>query len=125
MMGNLVCSGAALLCSLGTTAATFSASSQTVAAPGAAGATTDVQPSNVPAFGLCQSLANPQVAAASSGGPLVPQPCQPVITGPWTPGSTAVTLGGIAALDDSSQCMCAWAGTITVTSAGQTATTLT
>jgi hypothetical protein len=35
-----------------------------------------------------------------------------------------VTLDGVAALDDASQCSCAWGGAITVTSAGQTAATL-
>jgi hypothetical protein len=47
-----------------------------------------------------------------------------VIAGPWSPGSTSVTLDGEAALDDASQCSCAWGGAITVTSAGQAKATL-
>lgn len=125
-MGDLVCTGAALQCSMGTTPATFAASSQSVLGPTGAGAVADTAAANIPSFGLCQSMANPQVASASAaaGGSLVPQPCLPVIAAPWTPGSTSVTVGGVAALDDSSQCACTWGGTITVSSAGQTATTL-
>lgn len=107
---------------MGTSPATFAATAHDVVAPTGAGAVADVQAANVPSFGLCQSLANPQVAAASSAGPLVPQPCLPVIPAPWTPGSTSVTIGGLAALDDSCKCACTWGGTITVSSAGQSAT---
>jgi hypothetical protein len=123
-LADLVCTGAALQCSMGSSPATFSATSQSVVAPTGAGTVSDTSASNVPTFGMCQSLSNPQVAAASSAGPLVPQPCSPVIVAPWSPGSTSITVGGLAALDDSCQCACAWAGTITVSSAGQTETTL-
>jgi hypothetical protein len=86
---------------------------------------TDTSASNIPPFGMCQSMANPQVAAAtaSAGGALTPQPCQPVLA-PWTPGSAKATIGGVAALDDSSQCQCTWAGSISVSAAGQTSTTV-
>jgi hypothetical protein len=126
-VANLVCTGATLQCSMGTTPATFAASAQTPNAGGAAGAVSDVDPSCVPPFGLCQSLANPQVAAATAAaqGALTPQPCQPLISGPWSPGSAAVTIGEIAALDDSSQCICSLGGTISVSDAGQSAVTLT
>lgn len=124
-MANLVCTGAALQCSMGTTPATFSASGTQVTAGAAAGVITDISPSNVPSFGMCQSLANPQVASATATalGVLTPQPCMPVLT-PWTPGSSKVTIGQVPALDDSSQCQCSWAGAISVSSAGQTSTTL-
>lgn len=123
-MPNLVCTGAALQCSMGTSPATFAASGQSVSGPTAAGVVSDVGAESIPPFGLCTSPANPQVAAASSAGPLVPQPCMPVIAGEWTPGSAKVTIGEVAALDDASQCMCSWTGSISVTSAGQANTTL-
>jgi hypothetical protein len=123
-MANLVCTGAALKCSMGTTPATFTASGQAVSGRTAAGVVTDVGPKSVPAFGMCTSLQNPAVATASSAGPLVPQACQPVIAKPWSPGSTKVTIDGVAALDDGSQCKCAWQGAIKVTSAGQATTAL-
>jgi hypothetical protein len=125
-MPNLVCTGATLQCSMGTTPATFAASGTEVLAGAPAGVVTDVGAESVPTFGMCQSLANPQVAAATSAanGALTPQPCQPLIAGPWTPGSSAVALAGVPALDDSSQCACTWGGSITVTAAGQASVTL-
>jgi hypothetical protein len=124
-MGNQVATGATLQCSLGTTPSAFAASGAVVSTMTPAGVVTDIGPSNVPPFGLCQSPANPQVAAATTaaGGVLTPQPCLPVLT-PWTPGSAQVTIGGVPALDDSSQCSCSWAGTISVTAPSQTSTTL-
>jgi Domain of unknown function (DUF4280) len=124
-MPDLVCTGAAVQCSFGTTPATFAASGTEVSAGGPAGVVTDVAPGNVPPFGLCMSLANPQVASATAAASnvLTPQPCQPVLS-PWTPGSARVTIGDVAALDDSSQCSCAWGGVVTVSAAGQTAASL-
>jgi hypothetical protein len=75
---------------------------------------------NIAAFGMCRTLANPQVAAATSAasGVLTPQPCIPVTTSPWSPGATAVTIGGVKALTDDSTCKCNWTGTISIVSAG-------
>ena len=50
---------------------------------------------------------------------LTPQPCIPVTTSPWTPGSTKVTVGGVPALTSPSTCMCTWGGSISVVQAGQ------
>jgi hypothetical protein len=71
---------------------------------------------NIAPFGMCKSLANPQVAAATSAamGTLTPQPCVPAPAGPWSPGSSIVTLNGVAALTADSKCMCTWAGGIEV-----------
>ncbi len=124
-MGHVVCTGATLKCSMGTASSTFSASANEVSATDAAGVVTDVAPGNVPPFGLCTSQSNPQVAeaTAAASGTLTPQPCQPVLT-PWTPGSAKVMIGGVAALDDGSQCSCSWGGAITVESPGQSAAAL-
>ena len=124
-MPSQVCTGAALQCSFGTAPSTFAASGIEVSATAAAGVVTDVAPSNVPPFAMCTSIANPQVAAATSAasGVLTPQPCVPVLS-PWTPGSAEATIGGVPALDDSSQCSCAWGGVVTVSSAGQTSVSL-
>lgn len=119
-MPTQVCTGASLQCSFGTVPSTFAASGAEVSAIGTAGIVTDVSPSNVPPFGLCTSGANPAVAAASG----TPQPCVPVLT-PWTPGASRVTIGEVAALDDSSQCQCAWGGVVTVDDAGQTSVSVT
>ena len=74
---------------------------------------------------MCRSLGNPQVAAATAAaqGMLAEQPCQPVLS-EWSPGSARVTVGGMGALENSSECLCDWRGVVTVTDAGQTATSL-
>lgn len=120
-MPNLVCTGATLQCSMGTTPATFAASGQAVSSLAPAGVVTDIEAASVPSFGMCMSLSNPQVAAATAAAQnvLTPQPCLPVIAAPWTPGSARVSVDGVAALDDSSQCACNWGGSIAVTSPGQ------
>lgn len=76
---------------------------------------------NIQPFGLCRSPANPAVAAATAAamGVLTPQPCLPVIPAPWSPGSSAVLLDRLPALNDCSTCLCAWAGIISVAAPGQ------
>ena len=79
---------------------------------------------NVPAFGMCSSEANPAVANATAAaeGVLTPMPCVPEIAGPWEPGSPTVLVTGSPVLTQTSECLCAWAGVITIVSAGQTGT---
>jgi hypothetical protein len=81
----------------------------------------DYQPMvNIAPFGLCRTQANPQVAAATAAaqGVLTPQPCIPVITGPWSPGSSVVTIDEKKALTSDSTCRCAWTGTVEITEPG-------
>lgn len=118
-MAKLVISGAKLECSMGQ-----APSSLTVLPLGATSA--DSQPAatimdmkanvNIAPFGLCRSLANPQVAAATAAalGTLTPMPCLPVTAGPWSPGAQSTSIDGFAALTSSSTCSCAWAGTIKI-----------
>lgn len=119
-MGVQVSTGAEVACSFGAAPSVFAASSENVAATTPAGVITDVELENIPPFGMCTAPTNPEVAAATAAafGTLTPVPCVPVLT-PWTPGAAGVLINGIAALDDASECMCAWAGVITVTSPGQ------
>lgn len=72
---------------------------------------------NIPSFGMCSSLANPQVAAATAAalGVLTPMPCIPIITAPWVPGSPTVLVGGYPALNNSSKLICNWGGVIQIT----------
>ncbi len=79
---------------------------------------------NIMPFGMCMSIANPQVAAATSAalGVLTPQPCIPATASPWTPGAVTVLIANQPALDNISTCMCNWAGVITVANPGQTST---
>lgn len=75
---------------------------------------------NIAPFALCRSLANPQVATATAAamGVLTPQPCLPVVPGPWTPGTATVEVGPFAALTDTSTCQCTWTGIIEVLGPG-------
>lgn len=76
---------------------------------------------NIPPFGMCMSPSNPEVAAATAAalGVLTPMPCVPVTPAPWAPGSPTVLLGGIPALNNTCQLMCAWGGVIAITEPGQ------
>ena len=76
-----------------------------------------VMDNKLPPFGMCSSLANPAVssATAAAGGVLTPQPCSPVLTAPWMPGSLTVQIGGKSALNNTSKLMCAYGGVISVT----------
>jgi hypothetical protein len=77
---------------------------------------------NIMPFGMCQSPSNPAVAAATAAamGALTPMPCIPNTPAPWTPGAATVLIKSMPALNDSSQLMCIWGGTITVSNPGQT-----
>jgi len=123
-MAQQVCSTATLMCSFGTTPSQLTVLPTNKVAAGQLPAATimDHQPmTNVMPFGMCMTLANPQVAAATSAamGVLTPQPCIPVTAAPWTPGSPTVTIGGKPALTNTCQLQCTWTGIISITNSGQ------
>jgi hypothetical protein len=76
---------------------------------------------NIMPFGMCQSPANPTVAAATAAalGVLTPMPCIPNTPAPWVAGAPTVLLGSFPTLDNVSQLMCIWGGVITFTDAGE------
>jgi Domain of unknown function (DUF4280) len=76
---------------------------------------------NIMPFGMCLTPSNPQVAAATTAalGVLTPQPCLPVTTAPWVPGSPLVAIAQQPALNNTSMCLCQWGGVITITNPGQ------
>jgi len=75
---------------------------------------------NIPPFGMCTSLANPTVAAATAAalGVLTPMPCLPVIPKPWSPGAPETLAGGAPALTAGSTCQCQWGGVVSMTLPG-------
>lgn len=77
---------------------------------------------NIMPFGMCSSMANPQVASATAAalGVLTPMPCIPVIPAPWAPGSPTVMIANKPALNNSSKLICSWAGVISINNPGQT-----
>jgi hypothetical protein len=79
---------------------------------------------NIMPFGMCTSLANPTVASATAAalGVLTPMPCVPVVPAPWAPGSPTVLIANMPALNNTSKCMCTWAGVISITYPGQVTT---
>lgn len=122
-MSMLVTNGATIMCSFGMAPSTLTvmpASRVFSSAPAAC--VSDCIPNvNIPPFGMCSSLANPAVASATSAalGVLTPQPCTPLITGTWQPGSPNVLIGGKPALNQTCKCMCAYAGIIQIMNPGQ------
>lgn len=76
---------------------------------------------NILPFGMCNSMANPVVAAATAAklGVFTPMPCIPVTPAPWVPGMPTVLIGNMPALDMNSKCMCAYGGVISILSPGQ------
>lgn len=76
---------------------------------------------NIMPFGMCTTLSNPTVAAATSAamGVLTPMPCIPAITSPWIPGNPRVLVQGQPALMRSCRNMCMWGGQISFTTDGQ------
>ena len=76
---------------------------------------------NIMPFGMCMSIANPTVAAATAAalGVLTPMPCIPATPAPWVAGAPTVLLGNFPSLDNVSQLMCMWAGVITFVDAGE------
>jgi len=122
-MGQMVNTGASLSCSLGTSMSTFKATASPFVLVGGktVGNITDVgSVINISPFGLCSSLANPAVAAATAAalGVLTPQPCVPQPT-MWTTGAATILVGGKPCLTQECQCQCAFGGTMSVVDPGQ------
>lgn len=82
---------------------------------------------NILPFGMCSSMANPAVAAATAAalGVLTPMPCIPVTIAPWMPGSPTILVGGMPALTAQSKLMCNWGGVIQIVFPGQVTTIVT
>lgn len=127
-MGVLAVAGATCTCAFGTNPCPLQVTSQLSAmADGKPIATIqDVQPgANIAGFGMCTSLANPTVAAATAAalGVLTPQPCTLVPAGTWIPTNPKVMAGGIPCLTNEATLVCGLgAGTIKIASPGQSNT---
>lgn len=123
-MAMLVNAGTTIQCSFGVAPTPLSVLplKRTMAVGPPAATIMDNKPMmNVIPFGVCSSIANPMVAAATAAamGVLTPMPCLPVIPAPWVPGSPTVLIGGVPALSSTSKCMCAYGGVIQVVVPGQ------
>lgn len=122
-MALQVTAGAAMQCSFGLAPSTLAVLplGRVLAGTGAASVMDHLPLVNIPPFGLCQCMANPQVAAATAAaqGVLTPMPCVPVTPAPWLPGAPTVQIGGAPALQHTSRLACAWGGVIQVVAPAQ------
>lgn len=123
-MGMLVVSGAMTQCSFGVAPSSLMVlpTNRVMASSmPAANIMDNVPMMNILPFGMCQSMANPMVAAATAAamGVLTPMPCIPMTTAPWMPGVPQVLIANMPALNDSCKCMCNWGGVISINMAAQ------
>lgn len=83
----------------------------------------DHSAANIPPFGMCRSLMNPQVSAATAAanGVLTPQPCVPAVDSPWSPGAASSRGASGAVLDGSCSAQCRWGAVISIDPGGDTA----
>ena len=122
-MGQQVCMGAMTKCTFGVAPGTLMVLPVNLVLTGVPNANImDNKPMvNILPFGMCQSLANPMVAAATAAalGALTPMPCIPVTVAPWMPGAPTVLLANMPTLNNSSKLMCNWGGVIGIDMPGQ------
>ena len=122
-MAQQVCMGAMMQCSFGAAPSTLVVlPANCVLTQTPAANIMDHQPIvNVPPFGMCNSMANPMVAAATAAalGVLTPMPCIPMTTAPWVVGAPTVLIANMPTLNNSSKLMCNWGGVIQINMAGQ------
>ena len=124
-MGAIVVSGAVLQCPFGASPSNLNVTSQAMCMVSGQPAATiqDAQGMvNIQSFGMCTSLANPQVAAATAAalGVLTPQPCMPATAGAWIPTSPTTLIDGKPCLTSDCKVICSnGMGTIQITSPGQ------
>ncbi|HVF44466.1 MAG TPA: DUF4280 domain-containing protein [Pyrinomonadaceae bacterium] len=123
-MAIQVCMGATLQCSFGAAPSTLVVlpANRVLTTTPAATIMDNAPLVNIMPFGMCSSVANPTVAAATAAalGALTPMPCVPVTPAPWVVGAPTVLIGNMPALNNSSKLMCIWGGVIQVVVPGQT-----
>ena len=122
-MGQQVCMGAMIKCTFGVAPGSLMVLPTSLVMTNVPDANImDNKPMvNILPFGMCQSMANPMVIAATAAalGALTPMPCIPVTVAPWVPGAPTVLLGNMPALNNSSKLMCMWGGVIGIDVPGQ------
>lgn len=114
-MGLIITTGAIMTCSFGVMPCVFQAMSNTnVLNKTPVGTIQDTSPASITTFGMCQSIANPMVASATTAalGVLTPMPCVPLMTGSWLPLKPTVVIHGIPVLINDSKVFCAYGGVV-------------
>ncbi len=113
----VLCTGANLMCSLGaapSSLAVLPVNRVMVNGKPAANMMDNKPMVNILPFGMCLSLANPQVIAATVAalGVLTPMPCIPMTTAPWIPASPQTLIAKMPIINVSATLMCQWGGVI-------------
>jgi hypothetical protein len=125
-MPQAVCMGAQLQCTFGAAPGNLVVTPENTTNANNMPAATimdNIPMKNIMPFGVCSSMSNPQVAAATSAaqGVLTPQPCIPVTSAPWIlTGQPKVMIKNKPALLNTGKLMCNWGGQISIVNAGQT-----
>ncbi len=122
-MGLPVVTGALLMCPFGAAPGEFMVipiNRTMMGGPPAANIMDHMPFMNVLPYGVCISMANPMVAAATAAalGVLVPMPCLPMTFIPWLPGAPTVIMGNMPLTNNTSKCQCLWGGVISPTLPG-------
>ena len=122
-MATAVVAGATVQCTMGLAPGQLLVTLQAMVLAGGMPAATiaDAAPiTNVTPCGMCTSLLNPQVAAATAAalGVLTPMPCVPAPVGIWSCAGTPL-VGGKPALSIDATLTCSYGGCIRVISPGQ------
>jgi len=123
-MGLPAVTGASVMCTMGLAPGTLVVTNQmTCLAEGKPVATINDSAGivNITPCGMCTSMANPVVAAATAAalGVLTPQPCIPATVGAWIcPGKVLVSNKPILTQDG--KLICSYGGSISIINPGQT-----
>lgn len=117
-MAKLVSLSAQMQCTMGSAPSTLIVAPPTVGGESkpVANILDHIPIANIPPFGTCKIL-----TAAAAG---VPTPCVPATAAPWVPGSPTVMVRSAPALNDTSKCICAIGGSISITNPGTTKETV-
>lgn len=117
-MSFCVCGGACISCSFGSVPSTLNVlpAARVMSTQAIASIMDQVPMVNILPFGMCSSMANPMVAAATAAalGVLTPMPCIPVTPVPWMPGNPRVLISGKPALTSDSNLICERGGCIRI-----------
>lgn len=118
-----VVSGATIICTMGLAPGVLTVTSQSSVLIGGKPSATvsDTAPlANVGPCGMCVSMANPLVAAATAAalGVLTPQPCIPSPAGAWV-GGNAPPVAGSPGLANDANLICLNGGCISIMDPGQ------
>lgn len=121
-MGLCVCGGAMMRCAFGMAPSMLQVlpAARVVSSMPLASVMDNIPMVNILPFGMCQSVTNPMVAAATAAalGVMTPMPCIPIIPAPWLPGNPTILVGGKPALTQNSKLLCAWGGAIEIVQPG-------